>query len=175
MLKLDRLLLREFVFGAQDGIVSTLVVILALHGNPSVMLAGLATTAAGTFSMGAGAYLSARAEADVVSWRSAGRIRTRIWKPLRHATAMGVSFGLASLVPVVAYGVYSWAYSDGGMTTVVITTVVSLLFLTMVGVVKGLLVGKSPWINGMEILIIGALSAALGYMLGYAFGLDQQI
>ena len=168
MLKLDRLLLREFVFGAQDGIVSTLVVILALHGaeTGSVLLAGLATTAAGTFSMGAGAYLAARAEADVVSWRTAGRIRTRIWKPLRHATAMGISFGLASLVPVVAY----LLHSAHGTTTVVITVGVSLLFLTMVGVVKGLLVGKSPWINGMEILIIGALSAALGYMLGYAFG-----
>jgi vacuolar iron transporter family protein len=61
---------REIVFGMQDGVLTTAGVLCGLSGAVSnhaqVVLAALASTAAGALSMGAGAYLGTRAETEVV-------------------------------------------------------------------------------------------------------------
>jgi VIT1/CCC1 family predicted Fe2+/Mn2+ transporter len=62
--------IREIVFGMQDGILTTAGVLAGLSGAVSghrqVILAALASTAAGALSMGAGAYLGTRAETEVL-------------------------------------------------------------------------------------------------------------
>jgi VIT1/CCC1 family predicted Fe2+/Mn2+ transporter len=62
---------REVVFGVQDGVLTTAGVLCGLSGAVSdhtqVILAALASTAAGALSMGVGAYLGTHAEADVLS------------------------------------------------------------------------------------------------------------
>ena len=62
--------IREIVFGVQDGVLTTAGVLCGLSGAVSlhsqVALAALASTAAGALSMAAGAYLGARAEAEVL-------------------------------------------------------------------------------------------------------------
>ncbi len=67
---------REVVFGMQDGVLTTAGVLCGLSGAVSdhsqVILAALASTAAGALSMGAGAYLGTRAEAEVMSAAAAG-------------------------------------------------------------------------------------------------------
>ena len=61
--------IREVVFGAQDGLVSTVALVtgVAVAGadNAVVLVAGLAGALAGVISMGTGAYLGSRAEQDV--------------------------------------------------------------------------------------------------------------
>jgi VIT1/CCC1 family predicted Fe2+/Mn2+ transporter len=61
---------REIVFGIQDGVLTTAGVLAGLSGAVSgrgqVILAALASTAAGALSMGAGAYLGTRAETEVL-------------------------------------------------------------------------------------------------------------
>lgn len=62
---------REIVFGVQDGVLTTAGVLCGLSGAVSqhsqVVLAALASTAAGALSMAAGAYLGTRAETEVLS------------------------------------------------------------------------------------------------------------
>lgn len=62
--------IREIVFGIQDGVLTTAGVLAGLSGAVSgrsqVILAALASTAAGALSMGAGAYLGTRAETEVL-------------------------------------------------------------------------------------------------------------
>lgn len=62
---------REIVFGVQDGILTTAGVLCGLSGAVSqrsqVILAALASTAAGALSMGAGAYLGTKSETEVLS------------------------------------------------------------------------------------------------------------
>jgi vacuolar iron transporter family protein len=61
---------REIVFGIQDGVLTTAGVLAGLSGAVStrsqVILAALASTAAGALSMGAGAYLGTHAENQVL-------------------------------------------------------------------------------------------------------------
>src|SRR5258708_18847647 len=63
--------IREVVFGMQDGVLTTTGVLCGLSGAVSdhtqVILAALASTAAGALSMGVGAYLGTQAEAEIVS------------------------------------------------------------------------------------------------------------
>ncbi|HTT74442.1 MAG TPA: VIT1/CCC1 transporter family protein [Candidatus Binataceae bacterium] len=62
--------IREIVFGVQDGVLTTAGVLAGLSGAVSgrsqVVLAALASTAAGALSMGAGAYLGTHAENSVI-------------------------------------------------------------------------------------------------------------
>ena len=61
--------LREVVFGAQDGILSTLALVtsvaVAVDQTSTLLVAGLAGALAGMISMATGAYLGTRAEQDV--------------------------------------------------------------------------------------------------------------
>jgi len=61
--------IRDFVFGMEDGLVSNLGLVLGVHiggGGPyAVILAGMASMVAGAFSMSAGSYLSAKSQREV--------------------------------------------------------------------------------------------------------------
>ena len=211
--------LREVVFGAQDGIISTLAlttsVAIAVGTTGTVLVAGLAAAAAGMISMGAGAYLGSRAEEDVREAAIANQVREMaenpaeglaelvilfqregntydqavhlaneissnetLWlntllekklgispdfggNPFKDAAVMCVSFGAAAIIPIIpflllAVGPMAIGWSVG----------LSLAGLFALGLSKGRLVRKSPILQGMEILGIGAVSAALGYGLG---------
>lgn len=62
-------LIREIIFGTQDGLLTTLGIISSIAGaslgNNVVIIAGMADALAGGFSMAAGAYLSSKAEKQV--------------------------------------------------------------------------------------------------------------
>jgi VIT1/CCC1 family predicted Fe2+/Mn2+ transporter len=61
---------RELVFGVQDGVLTTAGVLAGLSGavpgRMQIIMAALASTAAGALSMGVGAYLGTRAEVEVI-------------------------------------------------------------------------------------------------------------
>lgn len=61
--------MREIVFGAQDGLISTLAVVAtvgaATQSGYAVAVAGIATALGGVFSMGAGEYMSSRSQRDI--------------------------------------------------------------------------------------------------------------
>ena len=211
--------LREVVFGAQDGIISTVAlttsVAAAVGTNSTVLVAGLAAVAAGIISMAAGAYLGSRAEQDVRDAEIQRELREleekpaeefaelvillqregqtyeqavhlandiaqdkNLWlntllekelgispdiggSPLKDALVMGVSFGLSAILPIAPY-----LFLPVAPTTMGLSVGLSLTGLFVLGLTKGRIVQKSPWLQGLEILGIGAASAALGYALG---------
>jgi VIT1/CCC1 family predicted Fe2+/Mn2+ transporter len=61
--------IRQFVFGAQDGLLSTLGVVTGVSGATTshfaVLVAGCAEAVAGMFAMAAGEYISSRSQAQV--------------------------------------------------------------------------------------------------------------
>ena len=62
-------LVRDFVFGMEDGLVSNLGLVLGVYmgggGSFTIILAGLASMFAGAFSMSAGSYLSAKSQREI--------------------------------------------------------------------------------------------------------------
>lgn len=61
--------IREVVFGAQDGLVSTLAVVATVAGasgeSYTVIVAGIATGLAGVFSMAAGEYIGSKSQREI--------------------------------------------------------------------------------------------------------------
>ncbi|HEY47162.1 MAG TPA: hypothetical protein G4O14_10305 [Anaerolineae bacterium] len=61
---------RDLIFGANDGLVSILALVAGVYGavtdSSIILLTGVAGAIAGTISMGAGAYLSAKSEQEVL-------------------------------------------------------------------------------------------------------------
>jgi len=210
--------LREVVFGAQDGILSTLALVtsvaVAVDQTSLVLVAGLAGALAGMISMATGAYLGSRAEQDVrrseiaqeaaeleanpaeelaeltVIFQREGRsyeearhladeiaqdkdlwLRTLVEKelglspddttnPVKDALAMGSSFVLGAFIPIVPHMVLD------GWTAIGVSIAAALVGLFVLGMGKGRLVQRSPVLQGLEILAIGAVSAIIGFGLG---------
>lgn len=63
--------IREVVFGAQDGLLSTLALVTGVRGAEAtrytILVAGLSGAVAGTISMAVGAYTAAKSQRDVFS------------------------------------------------------------------------------------------------------------
>jgi vacuolar iron transporter family protein len=61
--------IREVVFGAQDGLVSTLAVVATVAGATSsrfaILVAGIASAMAGVFSMAVGEYMGSKSQAEI--------------------------------------------------------------------------------------------------------------
>jgi vacuolar iron transporter family protein len=61
--------IREAIFGAQDGLVSTLAVVSTVAGASAdrypVLIAGIASALAGVFSMAAGEYMSSKSQREI--------------------------------------------------------------------------------------------------------------
>jgi len=210
--------LREVVFGAQDGILSTVALVtsvaVAIGDGATILVAGIAAALAGMISMATGAYLGSRAEQDVqraeiareaqeleenpaeefaelvVVLQREGRsfeeanalaseiaqdreawLRTMVEKelgispdettsPVKDALVMGVSFVVAAAIPIVPY-----LFLEGPIA-IAVSIAGALAGLFVLGMGKGRLVSKSPLLQGLEILAIGAVSAAIGFLLG---------
>ncbi len=210
--------LREVVFGAQDGLLSTVALVtsvaVALESQTAILVAGTAAALPGMISMATGAFLGSRAEQDVqraeiereareldtnpaeelaelvvlfqregMTYREARHLADDIsqdrdlWlktlvekelgisgevtsNPVKDALVMGLAFIVGAAVPLVPHffltGAEAIGVSVGG----------TLAGLFTLGLIKGRLVQRSPLFQGLEILGIGAISAAIGYALG---------
>ena len=211
--------IREAIFGAQDGLVSTLAVVSTVAGASAdrvpVLIAGIATGLAGVFSMAAGEYMSSKSQREIFAAQITGErqevierpgeaeaemafmfeedglprpeaaavaralaahpdvlLKTMVEKelgltgehaegsPSQGALVMGTSFGLGSLVPLLAYlilpiGIATWAavVASGGV-------------LFGIGVVKSRWTRRSWLRSGLEILVLGAVAGIAGFLFG---------
>ena len=68
--------IREAIFGAQDGLVSTLAVASTVAGASTerfpVLVAGIASALAGVFSMAAGEYMSSKSQREIFAAQVVG-------------------------------------------------------------------------------------------------------
>ena len=210
--------LREVVFGAQDGLLSTVALVtgvaVAVENQTTVLVAGLAAALPGMLSMATGAFLGSRAEQDVqraeiareaqelennpaeelaelvVLYQREGKtyqearhladeiaqdkelwLRTLVEKelgispdetssPVKDSLTMGIAFILAAIIPIFPH-----FFLEGG-AAISISIAAALTGLFILGVGKGRLVQRSPLLQGLEILAIGAVSAGIGFGLG---------
>ena len=82
--------------------------------------------------------------------------------PYRLGGVIGLSFLLGSFVPLAPYLV------AGKPDSVIASVIVSLAFLFAAGEWKGRIVKRKPLRSGLETLAIGAVAAAVLYVIGSA-------
>jgi len=210
--------IREVVFGAQDGLVSTFAVVAGLAaagvGALVVLLGGAVSAMAGVLSMSIGTFLSSRAQrqlyereldrerreirehpgeeiAELIAALSArgmpradaaevarriarhpdillsalsifelGLAPQRLGAPVRDALVMAVAFGIASVVPLLAFFVMQ------GLPALGVSAALTLVALFAVGVLKARVAGVSALRSGVEVVALAAASGLISFGLG---------
>jgi len=211
--------IREFVLGAQDGLLVPLGVVTgmaAAHPARSlIIVAGLAEAVAGAISMGGGSYLASEAEEQLYASEIAaeGReidefperetaelalvlereglsrqramsvarglasnpnvfLRTKVEKELGlsadaggnalgDAVVVGATYLGAAIVPLWPYFLFSLNVA------LVVSLACTLVALFAVGAAKGRVTRGSLLRSGIKVLIIGSISAGVGFAIGH--------
>ena len=154
--------LRDLVYGANDGIITTFAVVAGVAGaslSPTtVIILGLANLLADGFSMGASNFLSIRSDEAL---RSARGEPVNEPFPVRHGLATFAAFVSAGSFPLMPYLFRS---GDFRFPSAVIITLVALF---IVGASRALITRLRWWKAGAEMLVVGAMAAAVAYAAGF--------
>jgi VIT1/CCC1 family predicted Fe2+/Mn2+ transporter len=154
--------LRDLVYGANDGIITTFAVVAGVAGAAlsvrTVLILGMANLLADGFSMGASNFLSIRSE-EAVRHSRGDPIDEPF--PFRHGLATMIAFIIAGAVPLLPYLLVA---PERRFAVAVAATLVTLF---VVGALRSAVTLLSWWKAGLEMLMVGALAAAVAYGVGY--------
>lgn len=150
--------LPDFIYGANDGIITTFAVVSGVAGaglaSNIILILGFANLLADGFSMGASNYLSLRSKID------AGRRQSRMDAATHGAATFG-AFIVAGALPLIAY--LAPIPID---QTFVVSIGLTLTALFVVGASRAAVIELKWWRSGLEMLIIGAVAAFVSYGIG---------
>jgi VIT1/CCC1 family predicted Fe2+/Mn2+ transporter len=211
--------IREFVLGAQDGLLVPLGVVTGMAaanpGKAAILVAGLAEAVAGSIAMGGGSYLASEAEeglyvaemhdedlevqaepereiaelalvledegleraaAEQVAHGLAANpnvfLRTKVQKELGlspdaggaavgDALVVGATYLCAAIIPLWPYFLFSIG------TALPISLGCTLVALFTLGVIKGSVARQRLLTAGLQVLLIGGVSAGIGWIIGH--------
>ena len=153
---------RELVYGANDGIITTFAVVAGVAGGglalKVVLICGAANLFADGLSMAVGNYLSIRSHESVLE--SEGLAQEEAF-PFRHGVATFLAFVAAGALPLLPY-----ALPDIGLNRFAQSTIVTLLGLFGIGASRAVIANVGWWRGGLEMLGLGGVVAAVAYLSG---------
>lgn len=153
--------LRDFVFAADDGIITTFAVVAGSLGaslSPRIVLIlGAANLLADGFAMASGNYLAVKSEEE---YEEAEDKSSKYHSPLPHSVITFFSFVIAGIVPLIPYFV-------GIKQSFYASTVLVAVSLFSVGAIRSRFT-KKKWTSGaIEMVVIGGSAAFVAYLAGY--------
>jgi VIT1/CCC1 family predicted Fe2+/Mn2+ transporter len=151
--------LRDLVYGANDGIITTFAVVAGVAGGDLtaavVLVVGAANLAADGMSMGVGNLLAIRAHESARAALDLPEEETYPWK---HGLATLAAFVAAGIVPLLPYLVsiqpeprLAWSAS------------MTMAALFGVGAARAAVTAERWWRAGLETLALGAVVAVAAY------------
>ena len=154
--------IRELVYGANDGIITTFAVVAGVSGGglplPVVLIIGAANLVADGLSMAVGNYLSIRAHESVLATQNLPEEEA---SPARHGMATFIAFVVAGAVPLIPYMLPELPVDRFAMSSVL-----TLLALFGVGASRSSVADVEWWRAGTEMLALGAVVAGVAYGSG---------
>jgi len=154
--------MRGIVFGGMDGILTTFALLAAVAGSggtsPALTLViGISTVLADGLSMGAGEYLSAKAEAEV-----AGGTNDEETTPLEKGAAMFVAFTVFGAMPLFGY-LLTELLARGATYHFQLSVFITAFTLFALGTIKSTF-GAGEWFrSGSEVTLIGGVAACVAF------------
>jgi len=162
VIQIARHYIRDMVYGANDGIITTFAVVAGVTGGElsprAVLIVGAANLFADGLSMGVGNYLSIRSNESA---RAAEDLPEEEANPARHGIATFLSFFAAGAIPLVPYVT---PLVDSSRLAASIFLTFGGLFL--IGSLRSLVTIDRWWIAGLEMLALGAVVAVGAYASG---------
>jgi VIT1/CCC1 family predicted Fe2+/Mn2+ transporter len=152
--------LRDLVYGALDGGITTMAVVAGTAGAqlpPRVgVVLGLANLFGDGLSMGAGNYLALKTELEQAQRSVAEEA------PWRHGLATFVAFVVVGTVPLLGYV----ASSLLRVSTLAAAGVLSAVALLVTGAARAPFVRRPVWRSALEMLTVGAAAGGAAFAVG---------
>jgi vacuolar iron transporter family protein len=161
-LEIARHYIRDVVYGANDGIITTFAVVAGVTGGAlparAVLIVGVANLFADGLSMGVGNYLSIRSNESA---RAAQDLPEEESRPARHGIATFLAFVAAGALPLLPYTI-------PGVDVSRFSASLLLAFAALFGVgsSRALVTVDRWWSAGLEMLGLGALVALAAFGSG---------
>ncbi len=154
--------MRDAIFAASDGMVTTFAVVAGSRGaslsSAVVLILGFANLFADGISMSAGTYLGVKSEEEYEEAKKDKHPPDG--SPLKQALVTFLAFGLAGFIPLIPYVLGFEKKFEASLLSVFVT-------LFCVGVVRARFVKKHWLRSGFELSIIGGFAAVVAYVTGY--------
>ena len=153
--------IRDVVYGANDGLITTFAVVAGVLGgglsSRTMLIIGAANLIADGLSMGVGNYLSIRSHEGALAAQNRPEEEA---SPLRHGIATLLAFVAAGAVPLTPFALGAVAYPFAWSVLLTFT------MMFTVGALRGLVTIDLWWRAGLEMLLLGLAVAAAAYGSG---------
>jgi VIT1/CCC1 family predicted Fe2+/Mn2+ transporter len=153
--------IRDVVYGANDGLITTFAVVSGVAGGSlstvAVVVIGAANLVADGISMGVGNFLAIRADERA---REAADLPEQEAFPWKHALATLVAFVVAGAIPLGPYVML------GVEQRLVWSSVLTFAALFLLGAGRALVTVDRWWRSGLETLGLGFVVAVAAYGAG---------
>lgn len=151
--------LRNFIFGVEDSLVSTVGLLAGVAAadlsRSAVVITGLVLIVVEGLSMGIGSFLTEETTEEM-----AGK-KLQTWKSIKGGVVMLLSYCVAGLIPLAPYVIFR------GEMAVTISVIASLLGLFILGYgTSSYFHRPRPWLRGMKMLLLGGLAVIVGVLVG---------
>lgn len=156
----------EFVYGSIDGTVTTFAIMAGALGaalSPSIVLIlGFANLFADGFSMAVSNYLSRKSEQHLHD--ESHTIYDK--KPLYTALITFFSFAGMGVIPLLPFS-FAFVHPAIHHNAFVISLVLTIITFSIIGCVRGRVIGKRILPSILETLFIGGAAALIAFVVGY--------
>lgn len=156
--------IRDVVYGANDGIITTFAVVAGVVGGKltavAIVIIGLANLVADGFSMATSNYLAITSEHDAICDRN-GNCDSMRGHARASALVTFLSFAVAGVMPLLPYilGIDPVYAFRAAITSTALT-------LFVVGALRSHFTGRGFLRSGFEMLSLGGIAAFLAYGVG---------
>ena len=154
--------IRDLVYGANDGIITTFAVVSGVAGGQltqlAVLVIGAANLAADGVSMGVGNFLAIRADEQARESEGLPELERHPWK---HGMATLVAFVVAGAIPLLPY-----VLRVSAPRQLIASTAATFTALFVLGALRALVTKDRWWRTGLETLLLGAVVAVAAYAAG---------
>ena len=156
--------LRNFIFGVEDSLVSTVGLLAGVAAadisQKAILTTGLVLIVVEGFSMGIGSFLTEETAEEM-----AGE-KPQTLEAIKGACTMLVSYCLAGLLPLSPYVFFS------GQKAVAISVALSLFGLMILGYGTSVFYGRPrPWARAIKMFFLGGIAVLAGMLIGKLFHL----
>ncbi|HEY4504572.1 MAG TPA: VIT1/CCC1 transporter family protein [Candidatus Paceibacterota bacterium] len=154
--------IKDIVYGANDGIVTTFAVVAGVAGaalsHDVILVVGLANILADGFSMATSDYLGTKSECEAGAGNVFECDRGHL---LRSALYTFMSFVLGGVIPLMPFLIPSMSSNP-----IVASAIATGVGLFVVGAARSHYTKRSFVSSGLEVFVIGGISATLAYLVG---------
>ncbi|MBK6265579.1 VIT1/CCC1 transporter family protein [Marivirga sp. S37H4] len=156
--------IKDLVYGANDGIVTTFAIVASIEGaelgTAAILIVGFASLFADGFSMASSNFLSNKAE-NARKANNGIASNTEKENPKIAALFTFIAFVLIGLIPLIPY-----FFKTDNYNTFLLSCIATAIALFGSGALRTKATGGSALRAGTEMLLIGGSAASVAYFIG---------